>query len=109
MAYAAYHQIGGPDGHLANLREFEGNSMSAFWVSGVYKIFSYSTCVASWDSMNGEFHYEAKMYSVTTSRQQTLIRAWTGRAIYGHSLYDPKTYPVIMHLPRYGYADTAVL
>ena len=31
MSKATYSKIGGPDGHLANRRPFEGNSMSAYW------------------------------------------------------------------------------
>lgn len=76
---ANYRQIGGPNGHLAKLEPFKGNSMSArVDEDGVYSIFSYRTMIGFYK--NGELTDFGKRYSVTTSKHQGQMRAWTGRA-----------------------------
>lgn len=85
MSKVGYHQIGGPSGLLARLQSFENHtgSMSAAWTTPnrdgreVYQIWSYSTLMAIYDPLNGTLYYNEHPYSVTTARQQTLIRAWT--------------------------------
>lgn len=78
MTYAAYHQIGGPSGHLANLREFEGNSM---WATtrpdGEYWIYSYRTCMGVYDPRDNTLYVNTAQYSPTTSHHQSLVGAWT--------------------------------
>ena len=78
MSKATYSEIGGPDGHLANRRPFEGNSMSAYWSVWlgykVYRVFSYTTQIA--ESSPAALLLNEDQYSVTTSRHQNLCRAW---------------------------------
>lgn len=76
---APYHEIGGPGGHLARLRPFGGNSMSAEWDRGTYWVFSYGTLIAWYDPYDGTLNVNETRYSVTTSRHQSLASAWTGR------------------------------
>lgn len=106
---ANYRQIGGPNGHLANLRPFTGNTMRASVPAGydtdgkniahcgrlytnpeeaarlhgktlVYIVWSYSTPIAVVTD-TGERIIPDIGYSVTTTRQQNLCRAWMGNAI----------------------------
>ncbi len=82
MAKASYSQIGGPDGHLAKLEPFEGNSMSATReANGRYVVWSYATAIGSF--AHGEFLDYGGYYSKTTSRHQSLMRAWTGAKWHG--------------------------
>ena len=75
MSTATYSDIGGPDGHLANRRPFEGNSMRAWYESdGTYSVYSYRTRIAG---VGLEVPWvAAEKYSVTTSRHQNLCRVW---------------------------------
>jgi hypothetical protein len=61
---------------IAQLIPFEGNSARGFWDGDTFKIFSYSTLIASADGINAQW-LTAQKYSVTTSRLQNLIKtAW---------------------------------
>ena len=86
---ATYNDIGGPNGLLANLEEFEGNSLRAHWALDTYIVVSYSTPIAEIELANGEdegrdlyerFALDESHYSVTTRHHQTLIGAWIGQA-----------------------------
>ncbi len=72
---------------LANREPFKGNTLTAtaeitdLGRVFTYKVYSYSTLIAlkTWDGMEGEWFtwVNPNKYSVTTSRQQNLIkRAW---------------------------------
>lgn len=79
---ANYSEIGGPDGKLARLEPFNGNSMSARGdVDGNgYCVFSYATMIARVDRAPDDGKFVASVttggFSPTTSRQQNLCRAW---------------------------------
>lgn len=61
---------------IAQLIPFEGNSARGFWDGHTFKIFSYSTLIASADGINREY-LNVNRYSVTTSRLQNIIKtAW---------------------------------
>ena len=79
MKQATYNAIGGPHGHLANLRSFDGNSMSAQrrGVPGQpqYIVYSYATIIARVE-VDGTVWVSDLYYSPTTSRHQNLCRAW---------------------------------
>lgn len=99
MTQASYRQIGGPDGLLARRQAFKGHTMRAETSPGyvnlgrlphderqrfpmgngpkgvAYIVYSYSTPIA-WVTNDGEIVVPDVKYSVTTSRQQTLCRAW---------------------------------
>lgn len=82
----SYRAIGGPDGKLAGLEPFNGNSMSAFGDVDAkhgpgYSVYSYATEIARVirHPDTGSFVAlvtESGTYSPTTSRQQNLCRAW---------------------------------
>ncbi len=73
---ATYRQIGGPNGLLARKGAFVGNSMSAHTErDGTYVVVSYRTPIATWRPGVGA-DVPDQRYSVTTSRQQNLCRAW---------------------------------
>ena len=103
MATSNYRQIAGPDGHLAERRPFTGNSMHAEWTTmcparghlgdwhrdalyadwceavahgkRMYVVWSYRTPIA-W-AIEGQAAYIVdQRFSVTTSKQQTYVRAW---------------------------------
>lgn len=109
MGQATYNEIGGPGGYLAHEEPFEGNTMRAARVSvaqnvkglphphgrtpsdvaewfrqdrdqgGVrYVVWSYATIIA-WVTTGGTVCIPDEGYSVTTSRQQNLCRAWLAR------------------------------
>jgi hypothetical protein len=67
---------------LATLTPFNGNSLRATWELGAdggeYVVYSYQTEIARFlPSFGGEYWVSPDKYSVTTSRQQNLIkRAW---------------------------------
>ena len=68
-----YRQI---ENHLAQLLPFNGNSCHSFWDGDTYKVYSYSTLIASADGMTEQW-VTPERYSVTTSRLQNLIKkAW---------------------------------
>ena len=75
---ATYHTIGGPSGHLANLRAFNGNSM---WATrhkdGEYWVYSYRTAMAFYDPKDNTLYLNTAYYSVTTTYHQNLSAAWT--------------------------------
>ena len=50
------------------------NSMSAKFDGPIYKVLSYRTLIATYDNNTGERWINPDRYSVTTSRQQGLIR-----------------------------------
>jgi hypothetical protein len=61
---------------IAQLIPFEGNSARGFWDGHTFKIYSYSTLIASADGINSEY-LNVNKYSVTTSRLQHIIKtAW---------------------------------
>lgn len=101
-----YRQIGGPDGLLANRRSFSGNTMWADYTDSsldtlshcgklylhseiqeqmreqhsqgfraTYVVWSYNTPIA-YVLNDGRVFVPDVKYSVTTSRQQGLCRAW---------------------------------
>ena len=60
---------------LANLEEFNGNSLRGYWFDGVYQVISYYTLVAT--SSPDKKWVTSNKYSVTTSKQCNIIkRAW---------------------------------
>jgi hypothetical protein len=60
---------------LQTLTPFKGNTLTAYWDGDIYKVFSYSTLIAV-SQPSGKVVASAK-YSVTTSKQQNIIRrAW---------------------------------
>lgn len=59
---------------LANLETFTGNSLSAIISGDEYTVISYRTPIARWNLVTGEKWIDPKRYSVTTSKQQNLIR-----------------------------------
>ena len=75
---ASYREIGGPDGLLARMKAFDGNSMSARYVDGKYVVFSYATEIARVEDTGMYLRrtLNTRKYSVTTSRQQNLCAAW---------------------------------
>lgn len=77
---ATYAQIGGPNGYLAILHPFAGNSMSACWEGEAYVVYSYNTVIAvahpTSDGLVLDLNHHR--YSPTTSRHQGLVRAWLG-------------------------------
>ena len=95
---ATYNNIGGPQGHLAWLEEFTGNTMQAHFAyerhanTTVYKVYSYSTLMAIYDPSDGTLYYNDSTYSVTTSRQQTLIRAWLAHSLWAEGTRGPRYY-----------------
>ena len=60
---------------LQTLTPFHGNSLSAYWNGGAYYVESYTTVIAR--ASGDKREVSSTKYSVTTSRQQNLIRrAW---------------------------------
>jgi len=63
--------------HLATLTPFVGNSMRGEKWGDTYRVISYSTQIAEYNTTTGEKWVTPKRYSVTTSKQQNLVRnAW---------------------------------
>jgi len=61
---------------IRNLEPFRGNTLTGVYVGEVYKIFSYETLIAEVGNMGNKLINDTK-YSVTTSKQQNIIRrAW---------------------------------
>ena len=61
---------------LTNRQPFTGNSLRGFWDGDTYKVFSYSTLIATLGPDSPRWVDPTK-YSNTTTRQQNLIkRAW---------------------------------
>ena len=61
---------------LANFEAFRGNSLNAFYLGEVYRVYSYTTLIAEVGNMGNKL-VSTNKYSVTTSRHQNLIRnAW---------------------------------
>ena len=60
---------------------FKGNSMSAVrGADGIYRVYSYSTVIGTYDIESGAVTLNEKKYSITTTKQQTLLRrAWADR------------------------------
>lgn len=80
---ATYGEICGPNGHLANGREFNGHSMWAQYRptdKHMYDVYSYSTRIAVWDQHDNTVYLNPEKYSVTTSKHQSKVRAWLGYA-----------------------------
>jgi hypothetical protein len=93
-------KVGGPDGPLATLQQFKthGALWATDWVSytgrlprewdkqygedlydGIrYTVLSYATPIG-WVTAEGDVRIPDVHYSVTTSRHQTLVRAWLAR------------------------------
>lgn len=60
---------------IADKIEFKhGYSMSAQRTAYSYRIYSYTTCIARYDFESGEWWIDDKRYSVTTSKQQNIVR-----------------------------------
>jgi hypothetical protein len=74
---ANYRQISGPNGHLANLTPFKGNSMFAQIEDGDYVVYSYWTEIGR-VTKSGEVVVPDTRYSVTTSKHQGKVGAWMG-------------------------------
>jgi hypothetical protein len=51
-----------------------GHSMTGQRDGDTYKVYSYSTLIASYDLLNGTWWINPNKYSQTTSKQQTIIR-----------------------------------
>lgn len=107
---ANYRTISGPDGLLANLVPFTGNSMAGHRynspentntppasggrlpreysvpATAVYVVFSYATPLG-WVDADGTVTIPDERYSVTTSKQQGYVRAWLGAAVAGTSTH----------------------
>lgn len=64
---------------------FKGNSMSAVrGADGIYRVYSYSTVIGTYDIESGAVTLNEQKYSQTTTKQQTLLRrAWADRAFEG--------------------------
>jgi hypothetical protein len=63
---------------LATLQPFTGNSLTAERVGDTYRVTSYRTQIAEWNLTTGEKWVSPTRYSVTTSKQQNLIRRTWG-------------------------------
>ena len=97
-----YREIAGPSGPLATLQDFEGNSLRGYAVAGrdseglgrlssaedvaawyaadghlMYVVRSYCTPIG-WVTDDGRRYCVTERFSVTTSKQQTYVRAWLG-------------------------------
>ena len=93
MRKSNYREIQDPSGFLANLTPFQGNTMSGRIVKldyegsdknvplservhTFYVVRSYSTDIAWYDFNEYKVTVPDRRYSVTTSRQQNLCKAW---------------------------------
>lgn len=81
-AKVSYRKISGPDGLLANLKPFKGNTMSAEFEGDTYVVYSYWTPIA-WAYADGRREFDETRYSVTTSKHQGYTQAWLG---YNHKV-----------------------
>jgi len=71
---------------IAQLRPFEGNSMSAKYEGNEYRIYSYSTLMAVIE--NREITYlDNEYHSRTTSKQQTLIARGLAAGAYPEAVH----------------------
>jgi hypothetical protein len=62
---------------LRNREPFRGNSLTGSYWGETYRITSYSTLIAGYNTISGVAWVTPERYSVTTSRHQNLIkRAW---------------------------------
>jgi hypothetical protein len=97
MSKASMREITGANGHLANTREFQGNSISgtrdflgygqlsrelADELAGSiaadnvdYLVYSYATPIA-WTKKDGTVRIPNDRYSVTTGKHQSACRVW---------------------------------
>lgn len=74
-----YRKIQGPDGAIANLRDFRGHTMRGRWVDReTYVVYSYGTMIAAFDRIVRVAVVSGRRFSVTTSRHQGICRAWLG-------------------------------
>lgn len=94
----SYRVISGPNGALARLDDFDGNSLRGYTVAGtdygtgrldpdeckaweaaqghlVYVVRSYETPIA-WVTDDGQRYLVRQRFSVTTSKQQSYVGAW---------------------------------
>ena len=70
--------IGGPSGHLANLRPFEGHSTYAqLRPDGQYWVYSYNVCIAVYDPADNTLYLNTYNYTPKTREHQNLAAAWT--------------------------------
>lgn len=77
MGYSNYKDVAAA---IAERREFVGNSASADYYGGTYRVFSYSTEIARFDGY--DYALNAHKYSVTTSKLQNIIRrAWAEKPV----------------------------
>lgn len=76
MTSTSYADIGGHEGHLANLEPFTHRSMSATWQQIGYVVYSYTTMIALYDPQTHIRTLSTRYYSPTTSRHQNLAAAW---------------------------------
>ena len=71
MATDTYSTI---EDKLNRLEPFDNkNSMSGEWQGDSFVVYSYRTVIA-WKNRDGSLHLNTDKYSVTTSRQQSLVR-----------------------------------
>ena len=61
---------------MAELEDFDGNSMWGRDRSNGYEVFSYATCIAILDYDSNTLYYNEQDYSVTTSHHQHLVRRY---------------------------------
>ena len=59
---------------IQNLAPFKGNSVQGIWEGSMYLVYSYSTVILEVDDKTGEYRFNSKKYSRTTSRLQSIIR-----------------------------------
>lgn len=79
---ATYAQIGGPDGLLANLEEFSGNTLWSEWLDdNHYAVYSYETVIGLYNKRLNKVFFDRSKFSQTTSRHQSLVTAWLGYSV----------------------------
>jgi hypothetical protein len=59
---------------LGLLMPFNGNSLTAYWEGDTYRVVSYATLIATYNRETKAEWINPNKYSVTTSKQQNLIR-----------------------------------
>jgi len=84
MAQPNYRQV---ERLLLDLQPFRhAHSMRAERTAEAYEVFSYSTLIATYTFASGEWWINPNKYSVTTSKQQNIIRRVAGVGVPSKSL-----------------------
>ena len=99
-------RVDGPEGHLANLREFTGHSIRGVWVlqsSGytAYVVYSYATPIAYYQppknqsidpakDLYEDFWIDYDSYGHITRTHQGMVLAWMGQAMDNLKGIDPR-------------------